>query len=139
MSSKKSLHVILDLIFSNQSTLGTIFFKLKHVGHHFFQIKARWAPFFLTLSGRVPRFSGILRSCSQILPGFSGNLPGFSPNQNFWGCACTPFTPTSYTSRWHVCRQVLVDGRHYQRKTKKGHHPFVARGAPIANGEAPAP
>ena len=47
---------------------------------HFFQIKARWAPY-------LPRFP-------QILPGFSGIFPGFSPSKNFWGCACTnaPYT-----------------------------------------------
>jgi len=31
---------------------------------------------------------------SPFLPGFSGILPGFPTNQNFWGCACTPCTPT---------------------------------------------
>jgi len=46
----------------------------------FLQIKARWVPF-------LPDFNG-----------FSGILPGFSPNQNFWGCSCTPYTPASYTT-----------------------------------------
>ena len=58
--------------------------------HHFFQIKARPAPF-------LPRFPCIFR-------GFSGILPGFSPNQNFWGCACNPCTPafcTTYRNLWN--------------------------------------
>jgi len=43
-------------------------------------------------------FAPILRDFAQILPGFSGFLPGFSTNENFWGCACTSCSPTSYTT-----------------------------------------
>jgi len=39
-------------------------------------------------------FLGVLE-CSQR---FSPDFMGFSPNQNFWGCACTPSNPVSYTS-----------------------------------------
>jgi len=46
----------------------------------------------------LPRFSGILPRFLGILPRFSGILREFSSNQNFWGCACTPCTPTSYTT-----------------------------------------
>jgi len=28
-------------------------------------------------------------------------FPGFSANQNFWGCACIPCTPTSNTTAFH--------------------------------------
>jgi len=61
-------------------TLGTIF-----------EVKQCWAPF-------LPRFAGILPRYLGTLLGFSGILPKFSTNQNFWGCACTPFTPVSYTT-----------------------------------------
>ena len=88
MTSKKRLCVILGAIFSKQ------------IGRHFFQIKGRWAPIFLVFLGSLPRFSGILRRFSQILPRFTLILPGFSPNQNFWGCACTP---ASYTTAPHRC------------------------------------
>ena len=44
----------------------------------------RWAPFFLEFSGILPRYLGILF--------------GFSTNPHFWGCACTPCTPVSYTA-----------------------------------------
>ena len=71
----------------------------------FSQIKARWTPFLLVFLGSLAGFSGILRRFSQILPrfalilpGFSEYLPGFSPNQNFWGCACTPCTRASCTT-----------------------------------------
>jgi len=40
----------------------------------------RWAPFFLEFSGILPRYLGILF--------------GFSTNPHFWGCACTPCTPS---------------------------------------------
>jgi len=46
----------------------------------FFEVKQRWAIF---------------------LPGFSGLLPRFLANQNFWGCACSPCTPTSNTTAFH--------------------------------------
>ena len=59
-------------------------------GRHYFQIKAYWAPFLL-------RFSPSFRRFSDIFTGFQRILPGFSPNQKFWGCGCTPFTPASYT------------------------------------------
>ena len=44
----------------------------------------RWAPFFLEFSGILPRYLGILL--------------GFLTNPHFWGCACTPCTPASYTA-----------------------------------------
>jgi len=80
----------------------------------FFEAKQRWASFFprfsrilptyigllFGFSEILPRFSGILPRFSGILPGFSGILPGFSTNQNFWGYACTPCTPASYTTGW---------------------------------------
>jgi len=59
-------------------------------GGHFFQTKACWAPF-------LPRFP-------RILPHFSRISARFSPNQNFWGCACIPYTPTSNTSGEDVSR-----------------------------------
>jgi len=39
------------------------------------------------------------------LPKFLEILPKFSTNQNFWGCACTPCTPVSYTSVLHYVSQ----------------------------------
>jgi len=59
-----------------------------------------WAPFF-DVKQRGRHFCSDFRDFAQsvkILPRFSGILPGFSANQNFWGHACTPFTPTSYTT-----------------------------------------
>ena len=56
-------------------------------GRHYFQIKACWAPFVFR------RFRNL-----EDFPGFYGILPGFSQYQNFWGCSCSPCTPTSYTS-----------------------------------------
>jgi len=45
---------------------------------------------------------------SGILPKFSRILPGFSTNQNFWGCACIPYTLASYTSATNVTRSETV-------------------------------
>ena len=64
----------------------------------FLKVKQRWAPFLPRLSGILPRYLGILFGFSGILPKFSEMLPGFSTNQNFWGCACTPYTPASNTT-----------------------------------------
>jgi len=73
-------------------------------GRHFLQVKACWAPFLLKFSGSLWRFSEILPGFCGILPGFYGILPGFSPNQNFWGCGCTPAslppTPVASTVSW---------------------------------------
>jgi len=44
------------------------------------EVKQRWAPF---------------------LPGLSGLLLRYSANQNFWGCACNPCTPSSNTTAFH--------------------------------------
>ena len=84
MSSKKT---------TSSCYFGGHFLKSKHVGRRF------------CLYFSLPRFSGILRRFSQILPrlslilpGFSEIFPGFLPNQDFWGFACTPFTPASYTT-----------------------------------------
>jgi len=90
-----SFHV--GRIFSTQSTSSTIFAQIYlnspekkqkkrlhfDVGCHFCEINAHTA---------------ILRRYSHILPKFLQILPGFSPNQNLWGCDCTPCTPASYTS-----------------------------------------
>jgi len=45
-----------------------------------FEVKQRWAP---------------------LIPVFSGLLPRFSANQNIWGCACNPWTPTSNATTFH--------------------------------------
>jgi len=74
-------------------------------GRHFLQVKACWAPFLLKFSGSLWRFSEILPGFCGILPGFYGILPGFSPNQNFWGCGCTP---ASYTSGFNSFLRVLL-------------------------------
>jgi len=50
----------------------------------------------------LPRYLGILFGFSGILPEFSRIFSGFSTNQNFWGCACTPCTPASYTTAFTV-------------------------------------
>jgi len=71
-----------------------------HFGRHVFQIKACCAPYLLIFSGSLHRFSRNLWRFSEILPGFYRILPGFSPNQNFWGCACTPCAPASCTSEY---------------------------------------
>ena len=70
---KKAFHVNSGALWSPKKSFSYQF------GRHYFQIKACWAPFFL--SGSFRTFSKILR--------------GFAPNQNFWGCSCTP---ASYTS-----------------------------------------
>jgi len=62
-------------------------------GCHFFQIKARWAPFSPVSSGSLPRFLRILQRFSQIFR----DLPEFSANKNFLGCACTPASYTTAT------------------------------------------
>ena len=46
-------------------------------GHHFFQIKARWAPFLPVFWGSLPRFSEVLRRFSKILPRFLRICPYF--------------------------------------------------------------
>jgi len=63
-----------------------------------FEVKQCWAPFLPRFSGISPRHLGILFGFSGILPKFSEILPQFSTNQNFWAGACTPCTPTSYTT-----------------------------------------
>jgi len=42
-----------------------------HVERQFFKIKQRWAPFLTVFSGSLPKFLGILRTFSYILPWFS--------------------------------------------------------------------
>ena len=73
----------------------------------FFEVKQRWVPF-------LPRFSAIVPRYLKILPRFSGILPGLSTNRNFWGCACTPYTPASYTTAGtHGRRKDIFQGCHY--------------------------
>jgi len=67
----------------------------KKKGLHLFFCK-RWAPFFEVKQGRAPCFPCF----SRISPGFSGIMPGFLTYQNFWGCACTPWTTASCTTAW---------------------------------------
>jgi len=58
----------------------------------------RWAPI----------FARIFRDSSQIFRDFVQIfriLPGFSTNQNFWRCACTTWTPASYTA---ACCDVMT-------------------------------
>ena len=74
-SEEESLHVI----FSNQTTLGPIFAR----------ILRKFAQIFRGFAQVFTDFAQI----STDLPIFSGILPGFSPDQNFWGCACTPAPP----------------------------------------------
>ena len=69
------------------------FLQSKHVGRHFFHRKACGAPFLSVFLGTLHRFLWILRIFSQTLPTFPRILPGVSPNQNFWGCACSPCPP----------------------------------------------
>jgi len=78
---KQGLYVILGAIFSNQSTLGAIF---NPISWDFAQI--------------FRDFAKVFTDFTQISTDFSGILPEFSPNQNFWGCASTLCTPTSYTT-----------------------------------------
>jgi len=71
----------------------------------FFQIKSHWAPLLSNQSKLGAIFARIFmefaqsfrdfRKFSQILPRFPLILPGFSPNQNLWGCACTPVSDTT--------------------------------------------
>jgi len=72
-------------------TLGAIFFKSNHVGHYFPQI----------FKDSVKVFTDFAQM-STVLLGFSGIFSGVSPNQNFWGCVCTPApvapTPLLWTS-----------------------------------------
>ena len=73
----------------------------------FFEVKQRWVPF-------LPRFSAIVPRYLKILPRFSGILPGLSTNRNFWGCACTSYTPASYTTAGtHGRRKDIFQGCHY--------------------------
>jgi len=58
----------------------------------------RWAPFFLNQSTLGAILARIFREFAQIFPGFTDLFPGFSPNKTFWGSACTPCTPASYTT-----------------------------------------
>ena len=78
----------------------------------FFQIKEHWAPFLSNQSQLSTIFDGIFREFAQIfkdftkvftdfgqiLMGFARILPRFSPNQNFWGCVCTPCGFASFTT-----------------------------------------
>jgi len=74
-------------------------------GYHFCKIKAHTAI--------LQRYSHIFPKYPQIFPGlYKVFFPGFSPNQMFWGCACTPCTPASYTSGWR-CK---ANGRTQNRK-----------------------
>ena len=63
-----------------------------------FEVKQGWAPVLHRFSGILFRFSGIFPGFSGIFPRFLEILPGFLTNQYFWGCACTPCTPVSYTT-----------------------------------------
>jgi len=56
-----------------------------------FEVTQRWAPF-------LPGFSGISLRFSGILSKYSGISPRFLTDQIFWGFACTPCTPASYTT-----------------------------------------
>jgi len=56
-------------LFSNQSILDAIF-----------------AQIFMEFWKVLRDFARILKDFNRILK----DLPGFSPNQNFWGCGCTP-------------------------------------------------
>ena len=80
---KKGLHVILH-------TLGANFSKSNNVGWHF-------CAFLGIFSGSLSRFSSILRTFSQILAGFSGICLDFRQIK-LWGCACTFYTPATYTT-----------------------------------------
>jgi len=40
----------------------------------------------------------------NIVKNDEASLPKFLTNQNSWGCACTPFTPNSYTN-FHPCER----------------------------------
>jgi len=71
-------HEGLFLVWSPKKGLHVFFHKL---WVWFLEVKQRWAPF---------------------IPGFSGILLRFSANQHFWGCACTPCTPTSNTTTFHI-------------------------------------
>ena len=79
---QKKLFVILGAIFSNQSMLGAIFARV------------------------CSDFQGFCED-SEILSRFPGILPGFSPNQNFWGCACTPASYTTGQSHSEIIRLLL--------------------------------
>jgi len=98
-----STHIMFGMISKKRSSCMW-FFPCPTLGRSFIKIK-RWAPILIIFSDSLPRISGVLQTFSkilprfsQILPGFSGILSGFLTNQNFWGCACNPCTPASYTS-----------------------------------------
>jgi len=40
----------------------------------------------------------LLQNAETFVPEFIEILPEFSTNQNFSGCPCIPWTPTSYTT-----------------------------------------
>jgi len=80
-TQEKSLHVIWSPFFSNQSTMGAIFARI-------------FREFAEIIRGFTKVFT-YFAQISTILSVFWGILPGFSPNQNFWGCTCTP---ASYTT-----------------------------------------
>jgi len=96
--------------FSNQSTSSTILPKFtpnlpefpltcpKKLNKHHLQ-KTKHLPFeFGRHFCKIKEQEEILRRFSHTLPKFTQILPGFSLNQNLWGCACIPCTPTSYTT-----------------------------------------
>jgi len=64
------------------------------VGRPFAQIFRDFAKIFRDFVRIYRDFAQIFR----IVPTFTWILPGFLTNQNFWGCACTPCTPASYTT-----------------------------------------
>ena len=72
-------------------------------------IGRRWAPFSLIFSTFCTYFHGFCERFSEILSRFPRILSEFSPNQNFWGCACTPFAPAPTT----VLRRILAHADKY--------------------------
>jgi len=63
-----------------------------------------WAPFFTNQSMLsailiCSFFQGVCEGFQRFCPDFTA----FLPNQNFWGCACTPCMPASYASDLVAC------------------------------------
>ena len=72
---------------------GCHFFKSNHIGRHFYQIKASWAPFLLVFLWSLPRVSEIFKSFHKFCPDFHWFCPDFHQIKTFGG-ALAPPSPT---------------------------------------------
>ena len=85
-----------------------------HFGRHCLKSKQNGAQIkapFLHFQGVCRDFQKVCEGFHRFCPdfhGFSDVLPGFLPNQNVWGCACTPCTPASHTTVERCLSELLA-------------------------------